>query len=94
MSRVRKLCKEINDAARVSGCAFLTYNNVSGVNVTTEISCCDAVIMTIFSEISEEMLLDLILMRWESECAANAHDLIPSYLLAIRERLWGDYNVD
>lgn len=94
MSRTRKICEEINAVVREFGCAYITYNCTGGINVTPEPGPGDLTIIQICNEISEETLLDVILMRWECESDSGAHDLIPNYLWAIRDRLWSDYNVD
>lgn len=94
MSRARKLCEEINAVVREYGCAYITYNCMGGLSVIPDVSLNEAVVMKIPAEITEETLLDAILMRWENECDSSAHYLVTNYLWAIRDRLWSDYNVD
>lgn len=94
MSRAKKLCDEINAAVKEYGCTYLVYNKKGGLRTTTEIDYCDATILVTCSKLSEDELLDCIMMWWESESDSSAHDLIPNYLWAIRDRLWSDYNVD
>ena len=94
MSRARKLCEEINAVVREYGCAYITYNCMGGLSVIPDVSLNEAVVMKIPAEITEETLLDSILMRWEIECDSSAHYLVSNYLWAIRDRLWSDYNVD
>lgn len=90
MSRARKLCEELNAIVRVYGRAYLNYK---GASVTVTNIPKDIVIMSISDEVSEEEILDRILMLWEDECDW-AHHLVPNYLWVIRDRLWSDYNVD
>lgn len=94
MSRAKKLCEEINALVEEYGQAYVTYNAHSGIRVVREFTCRDSILMVTCEEASEEMILDCILMCWESECDSSEHDQIPNYLWAIRERLWSDYNVD
>lgn len=94
MSRAKKLCEEINAIVREYGCAYITYNCTGELRVIPDVGLNDVAVMKIPAEITEETLLDAILMRWEIESDSNARYLLPNYLWAIRERLWSDYNVD
>lgn len=94
MSRARKLCEEINAFVREYGCAYITYNCMDGISVIPDVSLNDVIVMRIRAEITEETLLDAILMRWENESDSSAHYFMSNYLWAIRDRLWSDYNVD
>lgn len=99
MSRARKLCEELNAVVKEHGTAYLMCNYKNSLTVTVtpergEIITKNTLIMEIYDEISEETLLDRLLMIWEDECDSCARHLVPSYLWAIRNRLWSDYNVD
>lgn len=104
MSRARKLCEELNAVVKEHGKAYITYNYNGGLTVSPDITTEDLVIIAIYDEVSEELILDQLLMlwedecdirlRWEDECDSCARHLVPSYLWAIRNRLWSDYNVD
>lgn len=94
MSRARKLCEEINVVVREYGCAYITYNCTGGLSVIPDVSLNDVVVMKIPGEITEETLLDAILMRWENESDSSARYLVSNYLWAIRDRLWSDYNAN
>lgn len=93
MSRARKLCEDINKCIRKAGRAYIISTN-NTLKISSDFTNYDKVIMCLFYEISEIDLLDHILMLWEDECDSGARHLLPSYLWAIRERLWSDYNVD
>lgn len=94
MSRARKLCEEINAVVEEYGHAYLVYNGTSGISTTPELLECDSIIMVIRDEMSEEVLLDNILMRWESEISTSPYNAPPNYLWALRNRLWDDYYAD
>lgn len=94
MNRARKLCEELNAVVKEHGRAYLTYNYNGGLTVSPDITIEDLVIIAIYDEVLEDVILDKILMLWEDECDSRAHHLVPNYLWAIRDRLWSDYNVD
>lgn len=94
MSRAKKLCEEINAVVEEYGHAYLVYNVTSGISVTPDLTQRDVVAIMAFDEISEATLLDRILMLWEDESDSSAPDCIPNYLVAIRGRLWSDYNAN
>ena len=94
MSRAKKLCEEINAVVEEYGNAYLVYNITSGLSVTPVITQRDVVVIIAFDEISEAALLDQILMLWEDESDSSTPDCVPNYLVAMRGRLWSDYNVD
>lgn len=94
MSRARKLCEEINAVAREYGHAYLVYNVTSGLSVTPILTQRDVVAIIVYDDMSEATLLDQILMLWEDESVSSSPDWIPNYLVAIRDRLWSDYNAN
>ena len=89
MSRVRKLCEEINAVVRNYGRAYLACNSEGRLIVTPLANLSGATIMKISFEVSED-----ILMRWENETASRARDLLPNYLFLIKDRLGGDFIAD
>lgn len=94
MSRARKLYEELNETVKEYNRAYLIYKYKNSLIVTHNILTKGLVIMAIHDEISEEAILDRLLMLWEDECDSRSRNMVPNYLWAMRNRLRSDYNVD
>ncbi len=94
MSRARKLCEELNKCVSEEGRAYLIHTFSNGLRVTSNIEKNEMVILGIYDVVTEDIVLDHILMLWEDEMECFCEKKVPRYLWKIRDKLWGDYNVN